>query len=177
MPKTRSLADLFVRGVEFTIDDGKGPRQVWLQKLNPLERGLIIRKADAARARTIAGQHDHESEIYLSALGDLAPYELEAKIDMLVQAERRRILPMIEEEFATKEEWLNEDYLQGLQDAWKGGVQKTFIDDPEDVEAKRVDRELRRYLDQVATALDARLADHRLSLETMPSSTSFSISL
>jgi Rad3-related DNA helicase len=168
MPKTRSLADLFVRGTELTIDDGKGPRQVWVQKLNPIERGVIIRKADAARARTIAGQHDETSETYMSALGDLAPYEREEKVDMLVQAERRRILPMVEEEWATKDEWLNEDYLQGLRDAWAGGVEKTFINDPEDAEAKRVERELQRYLDQVNAELDVRLADHRLSLETLP---------
>jgi hypothetical protein len=161
MPKTRSLADLFVRGVELTLDDGGGAIQVWLQKLNPVERETVIRKADSARARSLAGQNDKESEIYLSAIGDIDSLDRETKITMLVESERSRVTPMVQEEISLQDQWANEDYLQGLRDSWADKLNKRFLEDPDDVEAQRVQKELQRYVDQVNEAIEVKMADHR----------------
>jgi hypothetical protein len=167
MPRKRSLADLYVVGKELTFDDGHGQVSVWIQKMNPVEASTAMRRSDAARARKMSGRRDSQSEDYLAVQGQIETLDRDEQVDLLCAIERLDLLAKIEEELSLKDEWAKDNYLQGLRDAWREGVNETFIDDPDDKEAARVHSELNRFLDQVNMAVDERVDDHRLALTTM----------
>ena len=168
MPKERSLSDLYVRGREVTLDDGTGdPLVVWVQKLNPVEHAQIVRKAGAARSRIIALKFDKESEDYLAIANGLIDAERPLLIEMLAMAERARITPLVEAEIADEEQWKEDQYLQGLFDAWNDEVRDRFEADASDGEAKRIHDELGRYLDAVNEKIVEQISFFSEGLETM----------
>lgn len=145
MPKQRRLGDLYVVGKELTLDDGKGPVTVWINKLNPVDHSNALRHANAARARILAAKKDKESEERLSIESDLADQEKEDLITFLVSDVALRRQEAIEAELAAEQEWEDKDYLQGLVDSWENGLKDTYAADSEDPEAKHVFEELERW--------------------------------
>lgn len=173
MPKQKTLADLYVRGKELILDedDGTGkPLAVWIQKLNPVETSQAARKADAARARLLTIRRNRESEECLAVYSDILALTRDEQIDTLVGTERIKKLPMVEEELATKDEWAENGYLQGLRDSWREGLGDAYgagEDHPEYAEALRVHDELTRFLDAVVKDTEKTLEDHRDALSSM----------
>lgn len=153
MPKTKKLGDLFVRGVSCTVTDGEDSVEVWIQKLNPLQQDKALRRANGARARVLSVRKKDEDDLdYLSYVheaediinsgrDDCISYLLSEKLGTIYQAR--------EAELAAEEEWSEENYIQGLRDAWDDGVSEDYARDPDDPEAKRVFSELKRFAEIV----------------------------
>lgn len=166
----RRLEDLFVRGAFVDFDDGAGePVKVWLQKLSPVEVNLALRRANAARARVKAVKFDPDSDAYMEMRLEVLEWETkEDLVTYLVATVEANVEDRIEAEMAGEEEWSKEDYLQGLRDAWDGGLRDVFVVDPEGpegVEAARVLAELTRFADACRAAAAPEVAAAREHLE------------
>lgn len=158
MTKQRRLTDLYVIGDEVVVDDGRGkPIKVWLQKLNPVEHETAMRKASAARARVLSGKHAEEIEI---AQDEAAQYGREGWIEYLASDALSKKIAALEAEIGAEEEWSEQDYLQGLKDAWEATLKDALEEDPEDPSALRVRDELDRFRVQ----LEKRIEQERESL-------------
>lgn len=155
--KRRRLGDLYVLGKPLTLDDGNGPVDVWLQKINPVEHEDSLRRAGQARAVHLSYVRDKTSDMFISAAQDTRDF---ASHDSLVATAISRnlvdFMNRTEAEIAAEEEWSKDDYLQALVDRWQGdelnddlGLKAVFAKHPEDPEAKRVHDELARYEAQV----------------------------
>lgn len=148
----RRLTDLFVIGRELTLDDGAGePVVVWLQKLNLIDQTDASRRGDSARARVLSLRSDKESEGYQSVIAESydAASDKAALVEFLSADEQTRVQPQAEAKTADADEWKKDSYLQGLRDAWTGGLSDVWATEPT-AEATRVKAELDRFLGQVA---------------------------
>lgn len=147
MPAKRRLEDLYIVGREVRIDDGRGePVVVWMQKLNPVELNSVMRIANAARARVRSIRSDKESDEYMSMWLDVLEWEqAEDLVTYLLAEPLMRIQERHEAELAAEEEWSEDNYLQGLRDAWEGGLKERHMTEPDDVEVRRVLAELERF--------------------------------
>lgn len=155
--KKRHLRDLYVRGTLHTIDDGtpgEEPVSVYLKKLNLNENEEAIRKANAARAVVIAAIEDPDSDLYKAALGDAAETDRANLIEYLISEPLSKARESAEAELGANPEWEDNDYLQGLNNAWMGGLNDKFHEDPEDEEAKKVFEALKRFADEVENVLE-----------------------
>lgn len=169
MPAKRRLSDLYTVGKYVEIDDGNGPVKVWLQKLNPVENGNIIRFANAARARLRAVKRDKESPEYLDMLNEVLEWQDAGSLVEYIAGERILILQEIAEaKVAAEEEWSKDAYIQGLRDAWAGGLRDTYAVTPEDPEAKRVFQELERFSKAANEISDPEIEELRGEISTKP---------
>lgn len=155
MPTKRRLEDLYVRGDFLTLDDGKDePVTVWVGKLNPIDTEKAVRKASAARARVKASRHDRDGDEFAELWEEVLAFETEDQlVEYLVVEPQMAVEQRVEAQLATEEEWAHDGYLQGLRDAWEGGLKEVYIADPdsdEGAEAKRVLGELQRFADEAA---------------------------
>lgn len=169
--KKRKLSDLFRKGQDFTISDGENEVTVYVRKLNPSEEETAVRKANAARARYLASCKDHESETFLATLSDLLDFDYEALLDYASADELVRLAGAIEEEYASADEWANEDYLQGLYETWEeGGLKDRYFedDDKEDEEAQKVWAEIERYNKGLEDLLDKERQKIKREYSKMP---------
>ena len=152
MPKTKKLGDLFIRGVECTVTDGEDSVEVWIQKLNPLQQDKALRRANGARAKVLSVRkkdaddldrlsYTHEAEEILEDRDNAIDYLLSEKLGTLYQ--------LREAELAFEKEWSEENYLQGLRDAWEDGLSDAYAIDQEDEDALRVFNELKRFAEAV----------------------------
>lgn len=157
MPKRRRLSDLYVVGKEVTFTDPDGSLSVWVQKLNQVEHETAYRTANAKRARTFAAYADNQSDEHQGLWSEIEEMALEDIIELLAQSQMASKRPALEAEIEAEEEWSKDNYLQGLQDAWDGGLSDAFSKNPEDPDAKRVFAELQRFMEAV---------DERVSGET-----------
>lgn len=158
MIKNRRLSDLYVKGKTITIGDDDDTVTVWMQKLNSSEHEAIIRKANAARAKLLAGSKDEESEEYQALCGEVMELEKDEMIDILIANELANKAQAIESEISEKEEWSKDNYVQGLRDAWLGGLSEEFHKERTE-ESVKVFEELKRFTDQVNAELDAARLD------------------
>lgn len=172
----RHLRDLYAKGKEVTLTDGaieeilhpvEGQDEegnplppdvevvelpavvVYLKKINMNDNAAAIRKANAARARIIAGGRNPESDIYQSVYGDVLDSERDELIDILISPEAAKIAESASAEISSRDEWSKEGHLQGLVDAWEDGLKARLEEEPEDEEALRVKAELDRYEKEV----------------------------
>lgn len=149
MTKKRRLTDLYIVGKELSIDDGSDdPIVVWIQKLNPIENEYALREANKSRAALLAlkkaDDDDPELDVYWSQLeADLASDV--NPVDVFVAREEVKIRAAKEDQVAYEDEWSEDNYLQGLKDAWEGGLKETYALDNSDPEALRVWNELKRF--------------------------------
>jgi hypothetical protein len=160
MVKRRRLQDLYVTGTAVHLDDGAGEVEVWVQKLTPVDHETAMRRANAARARCLTVKKSPDSEEYQSCAMDVYETDDDALIAEIVEGELAQKRLALEAELAADEEWSKDDYLQGLEDAWSGGLNMTYGESPDDPEAKRVFIELKRFTDTV----DEHLEDERQRL-------------
>lgn len=157
MPKKLKLSDLYVTGKELTISDGENSVSVWLQKLNPLQQEKALRRANGARAGVLALKKtpldseermafQHEFESLQDSREDMVEYLAAEKVGDILQLEEARL--------AEEDEWKKDGYLQGLNDGWNDTFKMRYAEDPEDVEAKNVFLELKRFADAVEKAVE-----------------------
>lgn len=151
MTITRRLEDLFQTGGKVDLSDAKGPVSVFVSKINPLERTTCGRRASAAKAVYMRDSDDHNSDEWLATYSSVRDYgDPEQLITVILADDFRRARYRIEAELAASEEWSDEQYLQGLRDAWNGdpvnrGLKWRYAEEPNDPEAKRVFDELKRF--------------------------------
>lgn len=149
--KKRRLQDLYVVGQELTIDDGKGPVVVWLQKLNPVENEDALRRANAMRARMLISRNNEDSEEFQVALGEAFDYgNRENLVDYLIENDVAEVRLSRTAEEEAKDKWSKDGYLQGLRDAWVGtpdapGLKDVYVENKDDPEASRVFGELKKF--------------------------------
>lgn len=156
--RVRKLNDLFVTGKEFAIGDDSGadPVTIWMQKLNPAEHSLAVRRANAERAKIYAlkkadrecpycGGSTDEKDILDSLLNSVYDMKPNHRRDILVDAEMDNKTASINAELAAEDEWATDDYLAGLMEAWPT-LEVDWANDPEaHPEGKRVKAELDRF--------------------------------
>lgn len=156
--KKRRLSDLYQHGRDITIDDGDGGVTVWVQKLSPVDHESALRKANAARARVLSLRNHKDTPEYEAVLVEVQAATTEDIITELVDYGVAQKRLAVEAELAAEEEWDKDDYLQGLKDAWEGGLKDTYATNKEDPEASRVFVELKRFLDTADERIDAERA-------------------
>lgn len=156
--KQRRLSDLYIRGTALSVNDTQGaedqepPVEVWLQKLNEIDRESVVRRANAARARYMIEADDEESDVFKAMYARIREFEDRAGlVAVVISPDVIRARQRIEAEHRNDEDtWGKDDYLQGLLDAWTGdgenpGLVAVLAEDPEDPEALRVQGELDRF--------------------------------
>ena len=152
MPKVKKLGDLFIRGVECTVTDGDDSVEVWIQKLNPLQQDKALRRANGARAKVLSVRKRDEEDLDRLSYTHEAEEILEDRdtaIDYLLSEKLGTIYQVREAELAFEKEWSEENYLQGLRDAWEDGLNDAYAIDQEDEDAQRVFNELKRFAETV----------------------------
>lgn len=175
MVKRRRLSDLYVTGKPASIGADTGePVEVWLQKLNELDRNTAIRRASAAQARYQIDVDDEQSDTFNAALAEVHDLDRDQAITMAIAEDVSRVRARVEAERAMDEEtWGKNGYLQGLVDAWIGnedseGLAATFQEQPEDPEAVRVKGELDRFEQEVYGLVSAQVDALRRDLQETP---------
>lgn len=174
MAKRKKLVDLYKRSTTVTIGDGEDTVEVAIVKLNDIDTDEVLRKANAARARILADRNNKTSELYLSVWSEVDEFATEDDPSFLVShvtiQELAKRAESIEAELggADDSEWAKDDYLQGLRDAWEGGLKERHVEDPEDPESKKVLAELTRFVDEVNVKVEEEREDLAAVYETMP---------
>ena len=167
MANKRRLEDLFVVGKEVALNDDAvdeegnpyPPIVVWMQKLTPADHSIAMRKANGERARiaSLIRKPDSDPE-YMEAIRDrveLLPRE--QLVEACIAEELGRKMRAAEAQVSARDEWQEEGYLKGLQEAWENGLLMDWAENPEDPEPKRVKDELERFAKEVeAMVTDAR---------------------
>jgi hypothetical protein len=163
MVKRRNLSDLYQKGKLVIFDDGETPEDqeapsVYIKKLNSIESEKALRKANAEKAKINVAARNPESEVYLSTINEVDSMGgREAWVQSLAEEKAARLLPQIEDELGAEEEWSKDEYLQGLMDAWEGGLKDVhFLEPTEDSE--RVWGEMKRFNDLVQQRYEGELA-------------------
>lgn len=166
MPAKRRLQDLYVVGKDETFPDDQGePITVWLQKLNPVESGEAMRKANAARARVLSVQFAPESDAYQALwLEVLEMGDRDALVTYLSGEPILRALEREEARLSFEEPWVTDGYLVGLKDAWEAGLEERHLLAP-DEESERVWADLQRFAALVQEVVDEEAATIRASFE------------
>jgi hypothetical protein len=151
----KRLVDLYVIGEEVIFEDPSGGDDivVYLKKLQPFEQEVAMNRANVQRAKVLT----------LKKLppGDeaLLPFDLQLddsftdeEIATFVSAEDvQKAYRSAEAMVSEKEEWTNDDYLVGLQEAWEELKEHYFLEeDPEKhTDALRVFGQLKIFSEQV----------------------------
>lgn len=158
-PVHRSLEDLYVFGRSVSFDDGTGDIvEVWLQKISPADERDCIKPARAAKARVLMVKHlseDSEDKMLYTVQLEELDLTREQKVTLVLQKRLEELQLSKQEEIAEEDEWSDEDYLRGLQDAWNDGLRDKWLEDNKDPEASKVYGELKRYADAIDKAYDA----------------------
>ncbi len=147
-----TLFDLYKLGEDFTITEGDASVTVYLQKMNSIQQQKAQRKANAARANVLAMQRDENSEQraeYETGFVDQFPTQVE-RVQFLVADRVVKERPKSEAKIANSDKWVEDDYLQGLQESWNDELSDLWVsEDTRTEESARVYDELKKYLDEV----------------------------
>lgn len=156
MSLKKDLLDLYVTGKNVELDNGI---VVWLQKLNPVQKSTVLRKANSSR----------QSVLTLKKLSDdhpdVKPYVDEVVnnwedpqeiIDFLVADEVSDFQAKKEAEVAERDEWSEGGYLEGLKDAWEDSMKDRWLENNEDPEARRVYEAIKKFSDEVDAEVEPR---------------------
>lgn len=154
--KRRRLSDLYVKGKEVSCTDHAGdPVVVWLQKINDVDHQSVLRKASAARATHLTYRNKPESDEYKAVYGEVIDFaSRETMIELVIREDLALRRMRVEAELSAEDEWKEEQYLQGLYDAWNDGLKDDYARDNQNPEAKRVFDELKRYTEAVDKIMD-----------------------
>lgn len=157
MRERKTLADLYVVGAEFKVTDDKGNEvEVWVQKPNPVDQDVLIKKANAARSKILLQLRDQESEEWLSAYSDVNDIiGRDGLVEIILGDELNEVRLSAEAEESHEDRWRKDGYLDGLLEAWQhGGMKEMFARDPEDEEAKAVFEALSEFEAEVQKRVD-----------------------
>ena len=160
LPQNRRLSDLYVTGEEVEFDDGDGPAlKVWVQKLTPAEIQKAIEAARPAKSKvSTIKRKDNDSPEKWAFYDQIEAAEMYEPIDLilfLIQPKLNEFRISTESKIADEDEWSKDDYLEGLQEAWREELYERYLEDPEDPEAKRVFDELMRFQEKVDADVEA----------------------
>lgn len=162
-PKRKKLSDLFVTGTEVEFADGSdNPPKVWIQKLTPHETQEAADKARPEKMKILSIRRLPDDDPAKLRYIDEVESTLETKDDMIsfVIADKiEKASISAQEEIAAKDEWAKDDYLEGLQAAWRDELKDKYFEDQEDEEAVRVFEQLQKYTNQVTDEIKARVDD------------------
>lgn len=179
MAKTRTLHDLYVIGETVTFPVPEEQREkpdspewvtVYVQKLDPLDHDQAIRRAKAARARKRAVLSDLEGDEYLTLVDTVDMMSAGELIDVAVAKETQELRESgrSEKTLGEDSEWAKDGYLEGLISSWvDNDLEMRLADDPDDVDANQVLKEMARFEEELAQDLAAQLRDLREQYETM----------
>jgi hypothetical protein len=156
----KRLGDLYRtwRMVECTDDSGE-KIAVSLAKINRPDTDAAVQAANAARARILIRRHQPESELWLECYGEIADQERSELTDFLISDEMAQRHLSAEAEEAAREEWTDDEYLEGLRTLWTDELNMTWATNPEDPDARRVYDELSRFKANVEKRLEGEDAD------------------
>lgn len=149
VPKRARLKDLYVRSatVIITDEDGSYEEHLLIRKLNPLQYQEITDKANAARAVFLTAKQNPDTADHMQILGYVMALDRDQKIEQLVGAQRLKIMSPKFDELELEEPW-KDGYIDGLREAWNGGLEDKLAQNPEDEEAIRVRKELEKFRDE-----------------------------
>lgn len=158
MRKQRRLSDLYLRGKKLSVDDGEDhPVEVWLQKLNEVDRESVLRRANAARARFLIEADNEDSDVFQAMYGRIREFaDRDGLVAITIATDVAKARQRLEAEASNDEEtWAKDSYFQGLSDSWMGdadnpGLAEVAVEDPDDPEVKRVKAELERFDHEVS---------------------------
>ena len=168
MDLRQKLSSLYVVGKDVEFEDSDGNRfSVWLQKLSPIQKEAVVRRANARRQAVLAVKRRPQQDESVKPFVDqvLADFsERDLMIEFLEAEDINNEREKREAEIAANDEWSKDGYLDGLLDAWEGDLnyKDAWIADPNAPEPKRVKEELSRFADEVEKAMEtARRRIHR----------------
>lgn len=169
--KRRRLEDLYVFGKEVTVEDEYGnSATVYLRKLNPLESDTAFSRANAAKAKVLAAKKDKNSDLFLSVQSEIETMTDDELIEIVVGDYRARQREATEARVAEENGWMEDDYLQGLFDAWNSGLESVHIEGDESheewLEAERVFNEMQKFTGEVDTEIQGEIERYRESLKS-----------
>lgn len=145
MVLARKLSDLYVTGKELTIDDGNGdPVKLYVRKITPLDAEEAYRAANAAKVKAMTAKTDPEDLTFQIVRERCDQMVKDDIVEQLAEYELQKKRLVIEAELEAEDRWSNDDYLQGLHDAWNSGLKKKHFTDP-DEETKRVFDEMQEF--------------------------------
>lgn len=157
-PKRRKLSDLFVLGTEVVFEDGSDdPPKVWIQKLTPAETQEAADKARPEKMKILSIRRLEDDDPVKLRYIDEVETSLEDRDDkfaFLLSDKIEKAAISAQEEVASRDEWAKDDYLEGLQEAWRVELRDRYLLDQEDEEAKRVFNQLEKYTDQVTKEIE-----------------------
>ncbi len=164
----KSLEDLYEAGREYDISPhSDGTAMIYIRKLGPLQQAEAVRKANAERTKIKTLLDDKENEEYLTLVREAAEVDREEKIEQLAQTEVAEDRAKIEQEISEKEDWASDDKLQGLVDAWEGGLLEEWLkgEGLRSEESERVYADITRFNDEVVKKLEGRLKQAKRPLQ------------
>lgn len=149
------LTRLWSMGALRQIADGRESMDVWIATRTQRDMQEIAKRASAARAKTIRALNDQNSDESIEIEFELANMDFDGLIEVLVADYRTKRQAVIEAEYAAANApWNENDYLQGLKDAWDDELMREYALDPNHPEAVRVLAELARFDADVAAELE-----------------------
>lgn len=156
--KRRRLTDLYLVGKMLTIDDGYTeidptsgeevafePITVYLRKLNPIDQETCLRRANAERSKVLSIRNQPDSDEFRNYVTEAESMSQADKIALIIAEDVNKFRLAREAEIAAEDEWSEDGYLDGLLEAWAGGMNDRYAADADDPEAKRVFEEMKRY--------------------------------
>lgn len=154
----KTLFDLYVTSKEFVVKDEESGIEVpvLLRKMNSIQQSKAQRAANGARAAVLALQRDAGSERraeYENGIVDSYSTR-EDRINFLAALEMSKKSDITRAKIASQDKWNDDDYLDGLQEAWED--LKFDWADPEtrSEESERVHDALKEFEREVQEALD-----------------------
>lgn len=165
----RHLSDLYRVGALVKIGDNEEDSvEVWVEKLRAFHAEKAIRAANAERAKRYAVLSDETSDDYLSVSNAVFDKTDEELIADLAGKDLANKYQALEAELEAEDEWSKNGYLQGLKDAWVEGLDKVYLENPEDGEAKRVFTEFERFSDELTKRFEVEKVDILAPLQEEP---------
>ena len=164
-PKRKKLSDLFVTGTEVEFRDGSdNPPKVWIQKLTPHETQEAADKARPEKMKILSIRKLPDDDPAKLRYIDEVETSLESKEDMMnfiISDKLEKAAISAQEEVASRDQWSKDDYLDGLQEAWREELKDRYFEDPEDEEASRVYEQLQKYTEEVTKEIKAKSLELR----------------
>lgn len=163
-PLRKRLLNLRTVGKEVTFTDERGDFSIWLQRITDGQRTEAIRKSKGVIAPILALKKDLDHpdvQDYRDLIESWQLNSKEAQVDILISPKVKEAQESAEARIAFEDEWAKEDYLISLQEAWNEGLDKAYALDPEDPEASRVFKELKRYTEIVNSAVEHETKEYR----------------
>ena len=162
------LSDMYKVSTEVKfMPETEAEEAVLVVKLNEVEQAEVARKAGAARARMVAALRapDSDAAVELETLID--EMDEDELITRIIDEDLEQRLLSVHGELAAEDEWSNDDYLSGLEEAWNGTADEPGLKlgDAESEDAKRVLAELSRFHDKVAERVAEERDDLRSAYE------------